>query len=178
MAHRNFARAMRRKTQWGGFGNDVGNPVLPALQTVADGATVILSRDIIVAGAAGFVDEEITITRTIGRLTAVVNVDTALNQGSYAIGCGVFSSVASAAGVASLADPESSPDFEWLYYESGILLNPNSALRDGPITGITSKFDVRGQRIVRVGQTVVWLGEAQGNAMRMGVTGRYLMKLS
>ncbi len=119
MAHRQFARAMRRKTQWAGFGDQGASAVLPTLQTVASGASVILSQGFVIGGSVGVLDEETTITRTIGRVTVVLNADTALSAGTYAVGLGVFRNQAVTAGVASLASLEDNPDFEWLYYTAG-----------------------------------------------------------
>ena len=83
-----------------------------------------------------------------------------------------------AAGVGSLPSPEDDPDFEWLYYYQGAVINPQNALRDGPVSGGRVQFDVRGQRIMRSGESVVWLAESQVSAMAVGVNGRYLVKLT
>ena len=144
MAHRNFARAMRRKTQWAGYGAAGGGATLPILVSVAGGATAILSQAFIIAGAAGVVDEETTVTRMIGRVTATMGVDTAILSTTFAIGCLVVRNEALAAGVGSMASPVSDPDAEWLYYTTGLIQNPQNVLRDGPIASLSFDFDVRG----------------------------------
>ncbi len=178
MANRNFARVMRRKTQWGGFGSEVGAALFPDFVSVASGSVAILSSAIVIGGALGVVDEEVTITRTIGTITVSLNVDTAVVTSRFAVGLGVMRSEALAAGVASMPDPETRPDFEWLYYHVGGLKNPNSALRDGPTSSYTVPFDVRGQRIVRTGETPVWLAAARGQSIHLAIGGRYLLKLT
>ena len=178
MANRNFARVMRRKTQWAGFGNAAAGALLPTLTSVASGGTVILSTGVIISGAQGLVEEETTMTRMIGRITVGVNLDTALASGAFAIGCVVVRGEAISAGVASMPSPETDPDAEWLYYVSGLCLNPQNALRDGPASTQVVEFDVRGQRIVRAGSNLVWLLAARTSGIHAQVSGRYLLKLT
>ena len=178
MAHRAFARATRRKTQWGGFGNASGAAVLPSEITMAAGTPVILSTSIIIGNAAGLLDEEVTITRTIGSHSISIDATTAELDVTVAVGCAVARNEAISAGVGSLPSPEDDPDFEWLYYGVFGLRNPQNALQDGPLSSIRTAFDVRGQRIVRSGQTLVWLAESEGGAAVAMVGGRYLVKLT
>jgi len=178
MAHRNFARAMRRKTQWAGFGSASGTAVLPVPVVLAAGTPQIISANAVFAGGLGFLDEEVTLTRTIGRITFSIDEDTAELAGSFALGCVVARSEAISAGVASLPSPEDDPDAEWLYYFQGSVINPMNALRDGPVSGGFHDFDVRGQRIMRQGSSVVWLAESQVASVTVGVNGRYLAKLT
>ena len=178
MANRQFARATRRKTQWGGFGDAVGASNLPAWQTLTAGVSVILSQSIIAGGGAGIIDEETTITRTIGALGFAADVTTAEASGSVAFGCAVVRGEAAAAGVGSLPSLHDDPDFEWLYYGVFPFSNPQNALQDGPISGGMVQFDVRGQRILRSGQNVIWLAEATTVNARGYVGGRYLVKLT
>ena len=177
MARTQF-RGPRRKTQWMGMGDSAGNVNLPGLLSVGTAAKVVLSANFIGSGGAGIVDEETTITRMIGQYTASVSSTTALTTGTIALGMAVVRAEAFAAGVAALPSPISDPDFEWLYYGSVILRNPNLVFQDGPAASIVVPFDVRGQRIVRAGQTVVWIGEAEISTIFTGVTGRYLVKLT
>jgi len=178
MANRSYARVMRRKVQWAGFGSASGTAALPRLGAMAAGTPIILSQGSVLGGALGFLDEEVTITRMIGQLTVGLNVDTALADATVAVGCLVVRNEALVAGVVSLPSPEDDPDSEWLYYVSTILVNPQSALRDGPTSSIVIAFDVRSQRILRAGWSVVWLAESEGNNAIAGVTGRYLAKLT
>ena len=176
---RQFARGgPRRKTQWGGFANAAGAASLPTLTAVAVGTSVVLSNGLVVAGSTGFFDEEVTITRMIGMWTAQISSTTADTEGTIAVGLAVARGEAILAGVASLPSLEDDPDFEWLYYGSAHLRNPNSVLQDGPINAIHVPFDVRGQRVLRSGSTVVWLAEAEETSMIAGVTGRALVKLA
>jgi len=114
----------------------------------------------------------------IGSITLALNLDTALATGTVAVGCAIARVEAINAGVASLPSPEDDPDFEWLYYGVFQAINPMNALRDGPVTGFRVPFDVRGQRVVRSGQTPVWIAESQGQSLAIGVGGRYLVKLT
>jgi len=168
----------RRKTSWGGFGNSAAAASLPGLISLTSGAPTIISTAIIVEGAAGFIAEEVTITRTIGMVTAKMGVATSGVVASIAVGLAVARNEAIAAGTASLPSPEDDPDFEWLYYAVFQLSNPVNALQDGPISAVQFPFDVRGQRILRRGETVVWIAESQTNDCFCGVGGRYLVKLS
>ncbi len=178
MANRNFARVMRRKTQWGGFGNAAAGATIPTPAALTAGTPQIISTGIIIAGAAGIVDEEFTITRTIGAVMVAHGENTANLAGSWAVGCVIARNEAVNAGVASLPSPEDDPDAEWLYYAQGSVQNPNNALRDGPTSGRFVDFDVRGQRIVRAGSTIVWIAESQVANVTVGVNGRFLVKLT
>ncbi len=178
MANRNFARSMRRKTQWAGFGDAAGAANFPAAVNVSPGTAVIISTNMIVQGAAGLVDEEVTITRMIGQWSATINSDSALASSTVAIGCLVARNEAINAGVASLPDPENEPDAEWLYWGAWSGRNPQNALRDGPISGGRMEFDVRSQRIVRAGFSTVWIAMSQATTATVTVAGRYLAKLT
>ncbi len=175
---RQFSRGPRRKTQWAGFGNAGGAAAIPTPVMVTAGTSTILSQGAVIGGAFGLVDEEATITRTIGMITAQMDVDTAEAVAGVSVGCGIFLTTSLVAGVVSLASVEDDPDFEWLYFASFGLINPMNALRDGPVSGIHIPFDVRGQRIVRTGYTAVWLAESQSSNVTVGVNGRYLNKLT
>jgi len=177
LADRHFARAMRRKTQWAGFGDVTGTANLPTMVTVAANASVIISQGLIVANSAGLVDEEVTITRVIGDISVAVAADGALSRWTLALGLAVSRLEAITAGVASLPSAEDDPDFEWLYYTVLQGINPQNTLRDGPLSGLHVRFDVKGQRVVRTGYSVVWIAEAQTTAVQVGVGGRALVKL-
>ncbi len=178
MANRNFARAMRRKTQWFGMGPATG-VALPTYTTLGVGVPAIISQALIAGGAAGLLDEEGTITRMIGQISAQLDAETADVQATVAVGMGVFRDEAVAAGVASLPSPEDDPDFEWLFYGVyGLGNGPTTAGQNDQLSSLRVDFDVRGQRIVRTGQNVVWLAEAQTAALRVMVGGRYLIKLT
>ncbi len=168
----------RRKTQWGGFGSESGTAALPALVTLTATTSVILSQGIVADGALGMLDEEFTVARVIGHVTGAIGIDTAVTSGTIALGCAVARNEAITAGVASLPSAEDDPDFEWLYYAVFQVLNPQNALRDGPLSGVQFQFDVRGQRIVRKGQSLVWIAESQDSNCVAGVGGRYLIKLT
>jgi len=168
----------RRKTQWAGLGDAAGAASIPAPQALTVGTPAIVSFNAIVGGAAGLLDEEVTITRTVGMITCAMNVDTAVAEAGVAVGCAVARSEAITAGVASLPSPEDDPDFEWLFYASFALVNPQNALRDGPASAIHIPFDVKGQRIMRAGQSVVWIAETNESGVVLSANGRYLVKLT
>ena len=178
MARTFVARGARRKTQWGGFGDTAGAANLPAFISIASGASAIISQAAIVGGGAGFISEEVTLTRMIGSLTAVINDDTALAEGTVAIGCTMALQAGINAGTGSLPDLETSPDHEWIYYTTISLRNPQNALRDGPVAAMIRSFDVKSQRKVKTGFSFVWIAEAQAVAFRVAVGGRYLVKLA
>jgi len=178
MAHRNYARAQRRKTEWMGFASATATAVLPVPIVLAAGTPQILSSGFIIGGAAfSAVDQESTITRTIGTVTWSIDEDTAELAGSFAVGLGIFTGPAITAGVASLPSPEDDPNFEWLYYFSTSVINPMNALRDGPVSGGYMPFDVKGQRVLRSGYQLAWIAESQVASITVGVNGRYLTKL-
>ncbi len=179
MARRQFSRGIRRKTQWAGFGDSTGAAELPEIVSVpAATPSAIISFNAVIQNTLGWLDEEVTITRMIGMVTVTLNLDTALASASFAVGCLVARGEAITAGIGSLPSPEDDPDVEWLYYVSGIVHNPQNALRDGPLSGIHIPFDVKSQRIVRAGQSPVWIAHAEGNNLLVGVNGRYLAKLA
>ena len=129
-------------------------------------------------GAAGILDEETTITRMIGMLSARPNGETASQEVAFAIGCAVFSSVAVAAGATSLPSPVSYPDFEWLFWFGGNLRRSATASDDAGLCTLRVPFDVSGQRIVRSEFTPVWIAESDTGSLQIAVNGRYLVKLS
>ncbi len=138
----------------------------------------MLSQGMIVGGSAGLLDEEVTITRMIGRVTAVLDVTTALAESTIRFGCLVARSEAVASGVAALPSVEDDPDSEWLYLGGMALRSPNNVLVDGPLSGQHVDFDVRGQRVVKTSMLPVWLCEVNGVACDVQVDGRYLAKLA
>ena len=170
---------MRRKTQWAGFGSETGTATLPTPIDVATATpSAILSFNATIAGALGFVDEEVTITRMIGRIFAALNTTSNSADGTYAIGCIVARNEAIAAGIGSLPSPETQPDAEWLYYTVGSLINGANVLKDGPLSAVEFGFDVHAQRVLRAGSSVVWIGHAETSNLTLGVSGRYLAKLT
>ena len=178
VGNRNFTRAMRRKTQWGGFGSASGGATLPEEVALTLNVAQIISSGIVIGNSTGVLDEEVTVTRTIGSITVSLDADTALVDATVAVGLAVVRSEAANAGVGSLPSPEDDPDFEWLYYTVLGLKNPQNALRDGPLSAQRVMFDVRGQRIIRSGSSVVWIAECQAANCTAQVSGRYLMKLT
>jgi len=180
MAHRQFARAMRRKTQWGGFGDEAGTAALGSMLGLTAGTPVILSANVVISSGVGILDEEVTIIRTLGNITARMNSVTAAAQGRCAIGCIVIRNEALVAGVASLPSPEDDPDAEWLFYTQFDVVNPQTSALQGSNSpsDFRTAFDVRGQRIMRSGHTVVWLAETETESLLVGVAGRYLCKLT
>ena len=96
------------------------------------------------------------------------------------MGCVIARNEAIAAGVASLPDPMSDPDAEWLYYFAGGLHRENRANVDSAPASLMMPFDVRGQRIIRVGSSVVWIAAVNtgSSGVTLQVTGRYLVKLT
>ena len=177
---RQFSRGARRKTQWAGFGDEAGTAAFGSMLALTAGTPVILSVGMIIGGAAGFFDEEVTITRMIGTVTALLNSVAAGAQARVGIGCYVADQVAITAGVASLPSPEDSPDSEWLYYAQFDLTNPITSPTEGQISvnARVVDFDVRGQRIVRAGESPVWIAESETSGVIIGVGGRYLGKLT
>ena len=170
----------RRKTQWFGTLNAAGTAILPAPILVATGATGVLAQGLAKAGGSGASDEEVTITRMIGTIYASVDGSGANAVGSgFAIGCLVTRSEALIAGVAAMPDPETDPDAEWIYHTSGMVLRETVQTNtSGPSCIVRVPFDVRGQRVVRTGSTVVWLGSARGVGLMLGANVRYLVKLA
>ncbi len=177
---RQFNRGARRKTQWAGMGDATGGAVLPIPVSLTAGTASIISTGAIIGGGAGFVEEEVTLTRTIGNVFAQIAVNAASSGIAIALGLAVARAEAVAAGVASLPSPESDPDFEWVYYTVLMGRNPvaGSSPADNDIWKFQSNFDVKSQRVLRSGQTFVWLAESQSSSGVIGVGGRYLCKLT
>ncbi len=173
-----FPVSQRRKTQWAGFGDTAGAANLPTLVSSAAGASVIVSQALIVGGGSGLVDEEVTVTRMIGSWTASISATTGSLIATVAIGCAIVRLETIGVGVAALPSVETDPDFEWLYYGGMILRAPNSTMQDGPLSSVVVPFDVKGQRIVHAGESMVWIAEAQTQTVFVGVTGRALVKLT
>ncbi len=178
MANRSFTRAMRRKTQWAGFGTAAGAATLPIRVDLTAGTAAILSTGAVISGGVGIVDEEFTVTRTIGNFIARMAAATVDLSATVAVGCAVARVEAISAGVASLPSPEADPDFEWLYYAQFGLEQGETADIAYQLSNVRQSFDVRGQRIVRSGQTLVWLAESESAACVAMVGGRYLVKLT
>ena len=177
MARTFTPRIQRRKTQWVGFGAAAGGATIPTFVTVPVGSAVILSQGMIVGGAAGLVDEEVTITRMIGSLGVVMASATVGAEATVAVGLAVARAEAITAGVGSLLSPESDPDFEWLYYSVLQLHNGLSAGGEATFHTVMRTMDVKGQRVVRAGQSTVWLAESETSSTEIAVGGRYLVKL-
>ena len=178
MARAQFrGRGPRRKTQWVGIGNADGTASLPTFVALTATTPAIIAVDMYAQGLSALADEEVTVTRMIGELYVDLNLTTANATATVAVGCAVARLEAIVAGVASLPDPEDDPDFEWLYYGVFGLSNPSNALKDGVGTQRIIHYDVRGQRIVRAGQNVVWIAQSITNNCRAFVAGRLLVKL-
>ncbi len=168
----------RRKTQWAGMGSAAGAATMPVVQVIAAGASAILSQGLVTAGSLGIIDDETTVTRMIGRWMAGLTVGTGGISCEFALGVVVARLEAVAAGVGSLPSPVVDPDAEWLYYASGLVKRQQTADDENGTVTVREMFDTRGQRIVRVGQTVVWIASAVTNSIDIGVSGRYLVKLT
>ncbi len=182
MAHRNFARAQRRSTSWLGFGDESGSSAaLGSMQTLAVGTPSILSQLMVRQGQLeDVIGAQMTLTRTIGNITARLTPVTADAEARVAIGGIVVREAALTSGVGSMPSPEDEPDADWFYYEQFDIINPAASSIAGASAANTyrSHFDVKGQRIMRDGFAVVWLAEAQDSVVEVGVCGRYLVKLS
>ncbi len=177
MANRAFTRVSRRKTQWFGIGSSAGGVGPNPPVAIASGGVSILSQAFIASGSSGALEEEVTITRMIGEILVASN-DTTAEEAAFAIGCIVARNEAVAAGVASLASPSSDPDAEWVYYVAGGVVQEEAAPIGSFAEVARVPFDVRGQRIVRAGSTVVWIAQAVSGPLFMSVNGRYLTKLT
>ncbi len=170
----------RRKTQWTGMLDAAGAATIPGFVVVTTGAPAIIAQGFLIAGSAGVLDEETTITRLIGSTRVRLQLDTANLSSRFAIGVYIARLEAVTAGVAALPSPLTDPDAEWLYYVSGQIRRENTANVDRGIGTFFMPFDVRGQRIVRVGQTPVWIAEISVglDGIDVAVAGRYLVKLT
>ncbi len=166
----------RRKTQWYGFGDETGAAAEPNLVGIAAGVTAIVSTSIVVAGGIGALDEEITFVRMIGALYVETN-GSAGTVGQYHVGALVQRTEAIIAGVAAMPNPMLDPDAEWLYWASGIVKSVVLDANEENLAIDKIRFDVKGMRKLERGENIVWLARAGDNAIRLGVTGRYLAKL-
>ena len=172
------SRGSRRKTEWAGLGAADGSASLPVPINLTAGTASVISAGAIVAGSSGLVDNEVTITRLIANLSVGLRTATADVAASVAVGCAVVRTEAVAAGVAALPSPESDPDFEWLWYGCFPLRTPPASQNGASgSTNAMIEIDGRAQRIVRTGQTMIWLAESQTATAFAGVGGRYLVKL-
>ena len=178
MARGARGQAPRRKTEWGAFANEAGVVAVPRLINIVSGASNVLSNGIVVEGGTGFVDQEVTITRMIGVVSARIDVETAASVGELALGMIVARSEAITAGVAALPDPIDNPGASWLFWYSTQLRRMNLDNDDGGLATIRMPFDVKGQRVLRAGSTTVWIASAQNVNMEVGVAGRVLVKLT
>ena len=176
VARQQFARGSRRKTQWAGMGTPAAGAALPSWVTLTAGTAAVLSVGMIVGSGAGLFDEEITLTRTIGRVSASLQGLGTAVRGQVAFGCGVVTGEAITAGVASLPDPEVRPDFEWVYHKV-LAVDLNTINLPVDLTSAFADFDVSSQRVMRAGMNIFWIAMAQDFNPRVVVGGRYLVKL-
>ncbi len=181
MANRAFARTQRRKTAWTGIGRADGGSQSPLQVALTAGAPSLIARGVYSTGAGAKgtpgAEDESTITRMIGSLIATLNVSSAAVNAQVAIGAIIVRQEAAVAGVASMPSPEDSPELDWLYHTYIQLRNPNSTLVDGPSSSMQRTFDVRGQRVVRNRDELVWLAESTTQNCTVQVGGRVLFLL-
>ncbi len=177
---RSFSRGARRKTQWSRFGDTTGAGTgFPTYVGVAAGAGAITSRGLVVGGGQGFVDEEVTIVRSIGMI-GVRHDGTSGVAARFAVGLYITRVEAIAAGVASLPDPQDDPDAEWLYYATGAVVGIGAAAGDRaqePLANLVFQFDTRGMRKLNTGESTVWVAKAGTDAVEIVTAGRCLVKL-
>jgi len=160
----NRGRAPRRLTQWIG-------PADQGYVAVTDaGATLI--------GSAPF-DEAATIVRTRGAFACRPESEAADVSLTGAIGVGIVSSEAFAAGIASIPEPFSDGDWGgWFVWRSFAY-----EVRFSDATGVGFldwgfEIDSKAMRKVGPNESLVIIAESQGGAFRVNVPLRILVKLS
>ena len=170
----------RRKTEWFGTLDVNGANLFPLRIAVATGATALLAQGLAISGGSGLSDQEGTITRMIGEVFVAIDGTAAATAGvAFGIGAIVTRREVAIAGVASLPSPELDPDASWIFYTSGQMIRETVLTNSADVGQVYRiPFDVRGQRIIRSGETVVWLGAARGATVNMSVYARYLVKLT
>jgi len=168
---------MRRKTQWAAM-SVPGAATVPVWETLVVGTPEFLTVGTVIGGADGFVEEEVTVTRMIGHVAAQIGAGVSASNGAtVTFGIGVFTTEAVAAGIASIPDPSVRPDFEWLYWKQLSPIQTGGA--DPSEIGVfESEFDVRGQRVVRSGQTLVTVVVTAVSVVRAFASARVLVKLT
>jgi len=180
---RRMSSDRRRLTQWGGIAAEDGAAdTLPVMVTLAAGTPAFLSQgvDTTLNSTTNQFEERVTLTRTIANIVAHMNVVTASSRATVAIGCLVVTAEALAAGVGSIKSPEDDPDADWVFYSVFQLRNPVASTLEGGAApdSYREHVDVRSQRKILVGQTLIWIAEAELSDVSVGVGGRYLLKLA
>jgi len=173
----------RRMTQWAGMAAEDGaSDTLPVMVVLTAGTPVFLSQGIdgpLISATNAGLDERATLTRTIANLSAKLVDVAADTEATVAVGCMVVTAAAMVAGVASIRSLEDDAGASWVYYTVFHLRNPKASSIEGStaLDIYREHIDVRSQRKIRNGETIVWIAESEGSGAIVGIGGRYLLKL-
>ncbi len=113
-------------------------------------------------GALAFIAGPETVVRMMGRgLLQLMDAPTAGDSMHLTVAIAVVTTDAATAGAGSLPDPSDEPEFPWLYWtELDIFASDTNADNGGNIGGaIRYEFDVRSQRIIRPGHSLVYFAQ-------------------
>ena len=176
MAHRRgFPQASRkRKTAWGVGPQEVD-------RTLTSSTSVLWSAGIVLSSAA----PEATIVRIRGIMTATLEVVGAIGDGFFgAIGMGLVTSAAFAAGVGSVPTPITEEDWDgWMFHSYFDVRAVTATIADGVnAVGVVARIpiDTKAMRIFREEMTLVGVTEVvesgAANVEMQGQT-RVLLKL-
>jgi len=177
MPRSSFVRGPRRATQWAGMGNDQGGVTLPSLIAIDSPNSAIISKFLILVNSVGLEDEQVTLTRMIGRLFVSLGNAATFISTSFAAGVVKARLNAIDSGTGALPDLEEDPDADWIAYISGHLENGDN-VHHSAMSSMTIPFDIHSQRKLDRGESLVWVAMTRGVAINVGVTGRYLVKLT
>ena len=123
--------------------------------------------------------QSITIVRLRGLLSMIPNIASADQTIVGAVGFGVVSDQALAAGVASMPGPWSDPDWDGWFMWMGISQKFEFASGVGLLTSSVQQImDSKAMRKVGPNEAVVAIGESQAIAFDVSVPSRMLIKLS
>ena len=112
-------------------------------------------------GALAFVGSPTTILRAIGEYAiAPTSAGVALDACTITLVMGVVSTDAATVGASALPDPNAEPEYPWLWWSSHTFHESTTDPASAEATaGGRWSFDNRAMRILRAGQTLVFVAE-------------------
>ena len=164
-------RSARRKPAW------AGSDPTADMQNVTT-ANTIIQNGMFIAGAAGFVEEEVTLVRTRGHLMVITGTSAGTDT-SVAVGLIKARQVTIAAGAASLPSPLNNPESDWIYHVHLIGDSQGTGAVAFGTGAVLFGVDSKAMRIIEAQHSLVWLAEVNsGSPCRIQFGGRYLVKLT
>ena len=133
-------------------------------------------------GALGVATSGATLVRTRGQLMFHMDTGAAFDAITVAVGLGIFSSDAFAAGAASLPGPITDVDYDWIYHRVALLESFSATESDASIQqNLQIELDSKAMRKMKPSQTMGFVFEgsivAGAPTFDFSVAARQLFKL-